>query len=168
MLKNKNDVFQKFKEWKVMIENRTGKRVKRLRIDNSLEFYSGEFNEFCKNQGITRHHTIKGTPQQNVVAKRMNRTLLEKAHCMLFIAGLPKKFWAEAVNTTCYLVNRSPSTAIECKKPEEVWSGKSIDYSCLRIFCCPAYAHVNDGKLEPKAKKCIFLGYGQGVKGYRF
>lgn len=71
-------------------------------------------------------------------------------------------FWAEAINTACYLVNRSPSTAIELKTPEEVWSGSPANYSNLRIFGCPAYAHVNEGKLKARAKKCVFLGYGQG------
>ena len=86
---------------------------------------------------------------------------------MISNAGLGKEFWAEAVNTATLLVNRSPCTAIECKTPEEVWSSKPVDYSNLKVFGCPAYAHVNEGKLEPRAKKCIFLGYGSGVKGYR-
>ena len=60
------------------------------------------------------------TPQQNGVAERMNRTLLEKARCMLSNVGLGKKFWAKAISMGCYLVNRSPNTSIECKTPEEV------------------------------------------------
>lgn len=86
---------------------------------------------------------------------------------MIFSAGLSRKFWAEAFNTACYLVNRSLSTAIERKTPEEVRSSSPTDYSGLRILGCTAYTHVNKRKLEPRAKKCIFLGYGQGVKGYR-
>ena len=70
------------------------------------------------------------------------------------------------INSTCYLVNRSPSIPINCRTPEEVWCG-SPNYVNLRIFGCPAYAHVNEGKLEPRAKKCIFLGYIDRVKGYR-
>ena len=65
------------------------------------------------------------------------------------------------------LVNRSPSTTIECKTPIELWSGRVADYSKLRIFGCMAYAHVKQGKLEPMALKCRFLGYPDGVKGYR-
>jgi hypothetical protein len=97
----------------------------------------------------------------------MNRTLLEKAHCMLFNAGLGKEFWAEAVSTACYLVNRSPTTSIECKTPEKVWSGKPANYSNLKVFGCPAYFHVNEGKLESRAKKGIFIGYRMNVKGYK-
>ncbi|KAL5806266.1 hypothetical protein ACOSQ4_028999 [Xanthoceras sorbifolium] len=97
----------------------------------------------------------------------MNRTLLERARCMLSNAGLSKDFWAEAISTACFLVNRSPYTTIEFKTPEEVWSGKPADYSNLKIFGCPAYMHVSKGKLEPRAKKYIFLSYASEVKGYR-
>jgi hypothetical protein len=166
-LKKKSDVFVTFKQWKTLIENQTGKKIKRLRTDNGMEFCGGEFNKFCKDEGIARHRTVSHTPQQNGVAERMNRTLLERARCLLSNAGLSRDFWAEAVNTACYLVNRSPSTAIDCKTPYEVWSGTPADYSILKTFGCPAYCHVNDGKLEPRSKKCIFLGYGDGVKGYR-
>jgi len=166
-LKNKNDVFSNFKKWNALIENQTNKKIKRLRTDNGLEFFEGQFNEFCKNEGIVRHRTMRKTPQQNGVAERMNRTLLKTARCMLSTANLSKDFWTKAINMTCYLVNRSPSTAIECKMPVEVWSGTPADYSDLRILGCPTYAHTSDGKLEQKAQKCIFLGYASGVKGYR-
>ena len=91
-LKRKSDVFVTFKQWKALIEKQTGKKIKRLRTDNGLEFCSGEFNEFCKNEGIARHCTVRHTPQQNGVAERMNRTLLERARCMLSHAGLSKDF----------------------------------------------------------------------------
>ena len=166
-LKAKDEVFGKFKEWKTMVEKRTGKVVKTLRTDNGLEFCNKDFDEFCRKEGIVRHRTVRHTPQQNGVAERMNQTLVQRARCMRIDTGLSKKFWAEAVNTAAYLVNRSPSTAIDFKTPQEVWSGKPSNYSGLKIFGCPAYAHVSDGKLEPRAMKCIFLGYATGVKGYR-
>ncbi|KAH7550154.1 hypothetical protein JRO89_XS13G0144400 [Xanthoceras sorbifolium] len=134
------------------------KKIKRLRTDNGLEFCQGDFNEFCKNEGIVRHLTVRGTPQQNGVAERMNRTLLEKVRCMLSNSGLSKDFWAEAASTACHLVNRSPSTAIGIKTPEELWSGKPAEYSDLKVFGCPAYGHVNDGKLEPRSKRNESLG----------
>ena len=86
---------------------------------------------------------------------------------MLSDSGLPKSFWAEAAQTACFLVNRSPSSAIDFKTPEDVWTGKSPDYSYLKPFGCPVFIHVRDGKLDPRSKKGILLGYGQGVKGYR-
>jgi len=114
-----------------MIEKQKGKKVKRLRTDNGMEFCSIEFDQFYKNEGIVWYRTVRYTPQQNGVAERMNRTLLERAWCMLSNASLSKCFWAEAVNTSCYLVNRSPSTAIDFKTPEEVWSGTPANYSHL-------------------------------------
>ena len=86
---------------------------------------------------------------------------------MLPNTGLAKQFWAEASNVACYLVYRSPSTFINCKTLEQMWSGSTTNYSILHVFRCPFYAQVNEGKLESRAKKCIFLGYQDGVKGYK-
>ena len=166
-LKHKYQAFDVFKEWKTMVERQTERKVKILRTDNGMEFCSKIFKSYCKSEGIVRHYTVPHTPQQNGVAERMNRTIISKARCMLSNAGLPKQFWAEAVSTACYLINRSPSYAIDKKTPIEVWSGSPANYSDLRVFGCTAYAHVDNGKLEPRAIKCIFLGYPSGVKGYK-
>ncbi|GKD50171.1 retrovirus-related pol polyprotein from transposon TNT 1-94 [Tanacetum coccineum] len=105
--------------------------------------------------------------RQNGLAERMNRTLLKKVRCLLIQSGLPDSFWAEATVTATYLINRSPSTALEKKTPMDFWAGHPANYEMLRIFGCVAYSHVNQGKLKPRAIKCIFLGYPEGVKGYR-
>ncbi|KAG8481643.1 hypothetical protein CXB51_026501 [Gossypium anomalum] len=105
--------------------------------------------------------------KQNGIAERMNRTIMEKVRCMLSNVNLLKSFWAEAASTACFLINRSPSIAIEKKTPQEVWSGNPANYFDLKIFRCPAYAHVDNGKLELRSSKCIFLGYKAGVKGYK-
>lgn len=167
ILKGKYEAFEKFKEWKTLVEVQTERKVKKLRADNGLEFCNGPFNQFCKENGIARHLTIPGTPQQNGLVERMNRTLLNKVRCLLSSSGLPKQFWAEAVSTAAYLVNRSLSSAIDLKTPMEVWSGRKQKYDDLKVFGCLAYAHVAQGKLEPRAIKCIFVGYPEGVKGYR-
>ncbi|KAH9753489.1 Integrase catalytic domain-containing protein [Citrus sinensis] len=121
-----------------------------------------------ENEGIKRHFTVRHTPQQNGVAERMNRTLLEKVRYMLSNAGLDKKFWAKAVSYASHLVNRLPSAAIGGKTPMEMWSGKyAQDYDSLRVFGCPAYYHVKDGKLDPRARKVIFVGFKGGVKGFK-
>nr|GEX57920.1 retrovirus-related Pol polyprotein from transposon TNT 1-94 [Tanacetum cinerariifolium] len=93
---HKNEAFSKFKEWKQLVENQTGRKLKKLRIDNGLEFCNQEFNNLCKESGIARHLTVARTPQQNGLAKRMNRTLLNKVRCLLIQSGLPDSFWAEA------------------------------------------------------------------------
>nr|GEW16641.1 retrovirus-related Pol polyprotein from transposon TNT 1-94 [Tanacetum cinerariifolium] len=79
---------------------------------------------------------------------------------------LYKTFWAEATCTTAYLINRSSSTMTEKKTPMKMRSGHPSDYEMLRIFGCVAYSHVRQGKLEPRAVKCVLLGYPAGVKGY--
>ena len=168
-LRHKNETFSYFKKFKALVEHQTGRKIKKLRTDNGLEFVDYEFTEFCEEHGIARHRTLVGKPQQNGVAERINRTLLEKARCMLSNAGLwkNKSFWAEVISTACYLLNRSPHASIEYQIPEEVWTGNPVNYSNLRIFGCPVYVHVNDGKLSPRAVKCMFLGYGSESKGYR-
>nr|GEU39227.1 putative polyprotein [Tanacetum cinerariifolium] len=159
MMKHESEAFEKFKHWKILIENQTRRKIKRLRTDNGLEFCSREFNDFCRDEGIARHYTVRYTRQQNRVAERMNRTLLERTRCLLLNAGLDRSFWVEALNTACYLINGSPATAIDCKTSIEVWSGKPADYSKLRVFGCPAYYNVSDGKLDPRGEKGIFTGY---------
>ena len=119
-------------------------------------------------EGIERHFTVRETPQQNGVAERMNRTLLEKVRCMFSNAGLSKNFWAEALAYACYLVNRLPSSAIGGETPLEVWSGKTAaDYDLLRVFGYPAYYHVKDDKLDPRAKKGVFVGFKKVIKGFK-
>lgn len=86
---------------------------------------------------------------------------------MLASANLPKTFWGEAVNTAAYLINRSPSSALDFKTPQEVWTGKPPCLNHLKVFGCAAYAHMRQDKLEPRAKKCLFLGYPKGIKAFR-
>ena len=79
---------------------------------------------------------------------------------MRLIAGLPKMFWAEAVNTTTYLINRGPSIALKFKLLEEVWSSKKIDLSYLKVFGYVSYMHIDPTtrtKLDAKSKKCFLL-----------
>ncbi|GJR32463.1 retrotransposon protein, putative, ty1-copia subclass [Tanacetum coccineum] len=122
----KQKVFRKFKEWKQLVENQTGRMVKKLRTDNGLEFCNREFEQLCIESGIARHLTIFGMPQQNKVAERMNKTLMDK-----------------------------------------MWSGHPSDYGMLRIFGYVAYPYDKQVKLEPRAVKCVLLGYPEGVKGYK-
>ena len=98
----------------------------------------------------------------------MNRTLLKKFRCMLSNASLGKQFWAEVVLYASHLINRLPSAALNGKTPLEVWSGKPInDYDTLHVFGSTAYYHVKESKLDPRAKKALFMGVTLGVKGYR-
>lgn len=141
-LKKKSEVFDRFKEFKALVENQTEKKIKVLRTDNGGEFCCKEFEEFCKKCGIARQKTTPYTPQQNGVAERMNKTLMERARSMLNGVGLGQEFWAEAVDTACYLINRSASSVLEDKTPQEVWTGEKPSLSHLRVFGCDAYVHV--------------------------
>ncbi|KAM1649747.1 hypothetical protein ACFXTN_002536 [Malus domestica] len=121
-----------------MIENQTGKKIKVLRSDNGGEYTSDPFLKVCREEGIVKHFTVRDTPQQNGVAERLNRTLLEKVRCMLAQSGLSKAFWAEAITYACHIINRLPSSAIEGKTPIEKWTKKrASDYDFLHIFGCP-------------------------------
>ncbi|KAH9657209.1 hypothetical protein KPL70_022963 [Citrus sinensis] len=120
VLKNKDEVFEQFKNWKTLIETQTNRKVKKLRTDNGLEFCNKRFEEFCSKHGIMRHGTVRYTPQQNGLAERMNRTLVDKVRCMLIHSKLPMSLWAEALSTACHIVNRSPSTGINFKTPYEL------------------------------------------------
>ena len=82
-LKNKSEAFAKFKEWKTLVEHQVGKKVKNLRTDNGLEFCSIEFTHFCKQNGIAKQRICSETSQQNGIAERMNRTILDKVRCIL-------------------------------------------------------------------------------------
>ena len=167
-MRAKDEVLEIFVKWKKLVETQTGRKIKVLRSDNGGEYTSDPFLQVCQNEGIKRHFTVRHTPQQNGVAERMNSTLLEKVRYMLSNASLDKKFWAEAVSYASHLVNRLPSAAIGGKTPMEMWSGKyAQDYDSLRVFGCPAYYHVKDGKLDPRARKAIFVGFKGGVKGFK-
>eukprot|EP00253_Pinus_taeda_P003652 PITA_03652 len=138
-LKKKSEVFDRFKEFKALVENQTKKKIKVLTTDNSGEFCSKEFEEFWERS------TLSGV-------------------------GLGKELWVEVVEITCYLVNKSPSSVLEDKTPQEVWTGKKSSFSHLRIFGCDAYVHVTNEKctkLDSKSEKCIFIGYKDGLKGYK-
>ena len=98
--KAKNEVFDKFKEFKSFVEKQSGKYIQILRTDNGKEYANKDFDNYCKNNGIKREHTVPYTPQQNGVAERKNMTLMEMARCMLHARNMDPKFWVEAINTT--------------------------------------------------------------------
>jgi transposase InsO family protein len=170
VLKRKDQVFERFLEWKAQVEKTTGQKVKALRTDNGGEYTSAEFKNYLRTEGIRHELTVPKTPEQNGVAERMNRTLIENVRSMLADAKLPHKFWAEALSTAVYLRNRSPATAVEGMTPYEAWTGEKPNVKHLRVFGCLGYVHIPKDarqKLDSKARKCVFLGYGTETKGYR-
>lgn len=167
-LKTKDEVFNIFKSFKVLVENETDRKIKCLRSDNGTEYVNRAFQNFLEASGIRHQTTVPRCSSQNGVAERANRTIMEKARSMLQDAGLEKKFWAEAVNAAVYLKNRSPTKAVMGVVPEEKWTSKKVDVKHIRVFGCVAYAlEENRKKLDSKSRKCIFVGYCEDSKGYR-
>ena len=117
MIKCKSDVFKKFCEWKMEVEKSLGHCVKTLHTDNGSEYTSTEFEAHLRNKGIKHEFTIPKCPEQNGVAERLNRTLIEMVRAMLADSVLVKSFWAEALATAVYLQNQCPTKAIEGKTP---------------------------------------------------
>ncbi|GJR01291.1 putative ribonuclease H-like domain-containing protein, partial [Tanacetum coccineum] len=113
-------------------ENLIDQRVKVIRCDNGTEFKNKEMNQFCKRKGIKREFSVAITPQQNGVAKRKNRTLIEATRTMLADSKLPTTFWAEEVNTACYVQNRILVTKPHNKTPYELFLGRKPALGFMR------------------------------------
>ena len=143
--------------------------IAQLRSDPGGEYMSKELDAYLKSKGTKHQLTSVDTPQQNGVAERMNRTLVEMARCLIQQAGLPKQYWGEAIMTACYLRNRSPTSACD-KTPYELFYKVAPDLGHLRAFGCVAYAfirHRKRKKMDLNARKCILLGYSETSKEYR-
>jgi len=169
-LKNKFEVFEKFQEFKIMVEKEFGQSIKTLISDNGGEFKSNDFMNFCKYHGIKRQFTTPYTPQQNGVAERKNRTIVEMARSMLQGSKLGNQFWEDVVHTSIYLLNRSPTKVVRNVTPEELWSGRKPRIGHLKIFGSTCYMHIpkeKRRKLDNKSKRCIFVGYSDYAKAYR-
>ncbi|GAU45509.1 hypothetical protein TSUD_129550 [Trifolium subterraneum] len=140
-----------------------------LRTDGGGEYMSSEFTALCEQDGIIHEVTPPYTPQQNGIAERKNRTIMNMVRSMLNSKGLPKELWGEAVATTTYVLNRCPTKRLEGITPEECWTGSKPSVSHLRVFGSVAYKHVPDQlrkKLDNKSEMMILVGY-HNTGGYK-
>ncbi|GLC41061.1 hypothetical protein PLESTB_000947700 [Pleodorina starrii] len=163
----KSDVFSIVVESIELLEARSGQKLLTIRTDNGGEFT--RLKKWCAGRGATHEKSAPYTPQQNGKAERLNRTLLDKLRAMLAESKVPKMWWHEALKTACHVRNRSPVSG-KSKTPLELFTGKVPDVSRLRVFGCVAYVHVRKGlgdKLDPRARKGVFLGYEPNCKAYR-
>ncbi|GJX43871.1 putative ribonuclease H-like domain-containing protein [Tanacetum coccineum] len=140
------------------------------RCDNGTEFKNRVMNQFCEMKGIKREFSVSRTPQQNRVAKRKNRTLIEVARSMLADSKVPTTFWAEAVNTACYVQNRVLDIKTYNKTPYKLFLGRKPALSFMRPFRCPitilnTIDHL--GKFNGKADEGFFIGYSTNSKAFR-
>ncbi|GJT39087.1 putative ribonuclease H-like domain-containing protein [Tanacetum coccineum] len=140
------------------------------RCDNGTEFKNSEMNQFCQMKGIKREFSVARTPQQNGVAERKNRTLIEAARTMLADSLLPTTFWAEAINIACYVQNRVLVTKPHNKTPYELLIGRPPNLDFVRPFGCPVTIlntldHL--GKFEGKVDEEFLVGYSVNSKAFR-
>ncbi|GKC79577.1 putative ribonuclease H-like domain-containing protein, partial [Tanacetum coccineum] len=135
-LASKDETSEILKNFIKEIENLVDKKVKIIRSDNGTEFKNKVIDDFCKEKGIKSEYSVARTPQQNSVAERRNRTLIEVARTMLAGSKLPTTFWAEAVSTTCYVQNRVLVVKPHNKTPYELFRGFKPALSFMRPFGC--------------------------------
>ncbi|GJW27136.1 putative ribonuclease H-like domain-containing protein [Tanacetum coccineum] len=167
---SKDETSDILKSFITQIENLVDKKVKIIRCDNGTEFKNRVMSEFCEKKGIKREFSVARTPQQNGVAERRNRTLIEAARTMLADSKLPTTFWAEAVNTACYVQNRVLVVKPHNKTPYELFRGRTPALSFMRPFGC----HVTIlntldhlGKFDGKSDDGFFVGYSLNSKAFR-
>ena len=171
LLKSKSEVFECFKDFHRLVITHFSAHIKTLRTDNGTEYTSHNMKNYLISHGIVHQTSCVNTPEQNGVAERKNRDLLEKTRAIMMQMNVPKHFWSYGVLTATYLINRLPSRVLDFLCPLEVLQQKKPDLSHLKVFGCTCFVHLSAtqrrDKLDPRAVKCVFLGYSQTQKGYR-
>ncbi|KAL6328200.1 hypothetical protein AAG906_034343 [Vitis piasezkii] len=167
-----------FKIYKAEVESQLNRRIKSVRSDRGGEYY-GRFTEsgqhlsafalFLREHGIIANYTMLGTPEQNGVAERRNRTLIDMVRSMMSNSTLPEFLWGEALKTI-HILNRVPSKVVP-KTPYELWVGRKPTLNYLHVWGCPIEAKIFNPqikKLDSKTISCNFIGYPEISKGFRF
>nr|XP_011459700.1 PREDICTED: uncharacterized protein LOC105350050 [Fragaria vesca subsp. vesca] len=172
-LTDKGETFESFKGLSYVVTNAKQSenlKISRIRSDNGTEFKNSAFANFCHENGIFHEFSAPITPQQNGVVERKNRALLDMARVMLHTSGLSQKFWAEAINTACYTINRVMLRPGTENTPYELWKGKKPNVSHFHVFGNPCYIFKDRqylGKFETRSDIGIFLGYSLNSRAYR-
>jgi len=142
-----------------------------LRDDHGTKFENFSFIDYCNEHGVEHNFSAPRTPQQNGVVERKNRNLEDMTRTMLITSGIARNFWVEALNTTCYIINRCMIRPILNKTPYELFKGRKPNIMHLRIFGCKYFVHNNGkntlGKFDPRSDEAIFLGYSSHSKAYK-
>lgn len=155
-LSHKSDAFPTFVSFKNQIENYTGHKIKIFQTDNGSEY--NKFTPFLHNLGVIHRFTCPHTSAQNGLAERHHRHIVESGLSLLNQASMPLKFWSDAFLTSCYLINRLPSSSSR-KTPLELLFSKQPDYSFLKAFgclCCPYLRPYTSNKLVQRSQPCVF------------
>uniref|UniRef100_A0A2N9EHC7 Integrase catalytic domain-containing protein n=1 Tax=Fagus sylvatica TaxID=28930 RepID=A0A2N9EHC7_FAGSY len=171
VLKDRSQLFSVFQSFYAEISNQFNAKLLAFRTDNAREYLDSAFQQFLESRGIIHQTSCVRTPQQNGIAERKNGPILAIARALMLQMNVPKLFWADAVLTAAYLLNRMPSRILKGKSPFEMFfPGKNPFSVPPRVFGCVSFVHnhsPNRDKLDPRAHKCIFLGYSRTQKGYR-
>ena len=169
-LRHKRDTFDSFQKFAKQIQNEKGVSIVSLRTDHGTEFQNANFLNFCEEHGISHNFSAPYTPQQNGVVERKNRTLQEMTRSMLNESGIAEYFWAEAVSTACYIINRVFIRPMTSKTAYELFRGKKPTVSYFHIFgskCFVKKNTLNLGKFDERSEEAIFLGYSLNSRAYR-
>jgi hypothetical protein len=177
-IKERSEASGKFKQFKAEVENQHDLRIKIVRLDRggvlwvSYRVWPGPrtFHEVPKGNDIVAQYSTPGEPQQNGVAERRNRTLMDMVRSMLSYSNLPLGLWMEALKPARYILNRVPSISV-ARTPYELWTGRKPTLNYFHIWGCPAEARIfnpGQGKLDERTTGCHFIGYPDRSKGYRF
>lgn len=169
-LKHRDEACERFKQYRAMLRQQTGKDIKVLRTDNALEYTRGQFKDYLDREGIICQTTGPYGSAENGIAERLNRTLLESGRAMSFRHNLPRFLWPEAVSYAAYIRNRVPTRALNGKTPEEMFTGRKPDISNLREFGVDCWVLIlpTPGKLQRKSMKAVFTGVSDNSRAYRY
>jgi hypothetical protein len=169
-LQEKSQTQETLKGFLRRAQNEFGLRIKKIRSDSGTEFKNSQIEGFLKEEGIKHEFSSPYTPQQNGVVERKNRTLLDMARTMLDEYKTQDEFWAEAINTTCYSINRLYLHWILKKTSYELLTGKKPNVSYFRVFRIKWFILIKRGrksKFAPKDLLGFLLGYDSNTKAYR-
>ena len=179
LLNDKSEALDAFKVYKAEVEKQSGLSIKIVKSDRGGEYYGrfidqgqrpGPFAKFLEENRIVAQYTTPGTPQQNGVAERRNRTLMDMVRSMTSVSNLPPNMWSEALKTAVYILNRVPSKSVP-KTPFELWNGWKPSLNHVHIWGCQVEVRVynpHERKLDPRTVSGFFIGYAEKSKGYRF
>uniref|UniRef100_A0A151UGL4 Retrovirus-related Pol polyprotein from transposon TNT 1-94 n=1 Tax=Cajanus cajan TaxID=3821 RepID=A0A151UGL4_CAJCA len=170
-MKDRSELLSIFMSFFNEIKNQFGRIIKIFRSDNAKEYFSSELSSFLSSQGVLHQSKCPHTSQQNGIAKRKNRHLVETARTLMLNANVPVHHWVDAILSSCFLINRMPSSSLENKIPYSITYPKEpLFHVSPQVFGCTCFVHnVSPGldKLSARAIKCVFLGYSRLQKGYR-
>jgi hypothetical protein len=168
VLGSKGEAADAIRRAQAAAEVECGRKLRMLRTDNGSEFMAAEFMSYCADEGVQRHYSAPYSPQQNGVVERRNQTVVGMAQALLKQRGIPAVFWGEVVVTAVYILNRSPTKALNGRTLYEAWHGCKPAVSHLRVFGCLAcgkeLGHI--GKLNDRSTPGVFIGYADGSKTY--